>query len=382
MRRLFIGLITLALMVGAGDVFIQRSSGLEAATPLPSGCYTDASGLPVCGPNYPGPGGTPGPQATPTGGNCIGVSTPPAAGKIDYTCSTPGPQETASPTAVSPVVVASTYPYTIGCTTCSTVTPTPFPTPSPLATSTAGAPSAIWTTAAGNPQLSINFPTGGGGGSGAFPWALKQRLAVAKNSSSTTVAGTYGSTATSGDFLLAVIFFNCSTGSITLSTPAGWTSWGTTCNTTSSDAIQVFYKNSAGTETGISTTASSATVSDVYLYEFASARTPDKIATTNSGASSVNTITLPTLTTPTAGAGVIGICEIAPAAASTSPIVINHYGLGTWTWNSTNFNTGNGSVMVAYYQGTYASATFFYSACIPGGNYTQNGMSAITLSII
>lgn len=193
MKRLFTGLIGLALAISVFGALAERG-GLEAATPLPSGCYTDSSGLPVCGPNYPGPGGTPGPggvttvqatatacgappvvtnptpspivevpvcataspgpslplsvanggtgtaapaptssngctvsgtwpsqtfscptpgafsQATPAAGTCIGVSTPPAAGTVTYTCATPtiapSPTVTATACAASPTVGA------------------------------------------------------------------------------------------------------------------------------------------------------------------------------------------------------------------------------------------------------------------------------------
>jgi hypothetical protein len=71
-----------------------------------------ASGAP--GPT--GPTGPPGSSGTPAAGQCIGVSTPPAAGTISYNCPTPGPQSTPSPSiTVSPGPPAwtGTYPYTL-----------------------------------------------------------------------------------------------------------------------------------------------------------------------------------------------------------------------------------------------------------------------------
>jgi hypothetical protein len=104
MKRLFTGLIGLALAISVFGALAERG-GLEAATPLPSGCYTDASGLPVCGPNYPGPGGTPGPQSSVGAGTCIGVSTPPAPGTVSYICPTPypTPSSAAAPSASPPI---------------------------------------------------------------------------------------------------------------------------------------------------------------------------------------------------------------------------------------------------------------------------------------
>lgn len=102
LKRVFTGVIGLAVAVMVAGVLGDQMAGrvIAAGTP-PPGCFSDSSGLIVCGPNYAGPGGA----------------------------------------------------------------PTPFPTPSPISSSTAGPPSAKWTTGPGSaPQLSILFPTGGGGG--------------------------------------------------------------------------------------------------------------------------------------------------------------------------------------------------------------------------
>jgi hypothetical protein len=102
----------LTLVVGA-NVSGFGTAGIEAATPLPSGCYTDAQGLPVCGPNYPGPGGG---AANIVSGNCTSPRpSPPPTGAtaIDYTCPTPGPQATPSPSAGSNITISGSWPYTI-----------------------------------------------------------------------------------------------------------------------------------------------------------------------------------------------------------------------------------------------------------------------------
>lgn len=132
-------LLALVLMVGMtvtlnGHFTYVWDKVAVATTPTPVPCqfagYDQAGGLYntsiVCATPSTGPG-----AGTPAAGTCIGVATPPAAGTISYTCSTPGPQATPSPSATS--------------------------------TSTAGPPSAVWS-GSWPYTLQVKFPSGGGGG--------------------------------------------------------------------------------------------------------------------------------------------------------------------------------------------------------------------------
>ena len=101
MKRILFALI---MLLSGGLLFSSpHSSGVaQAATPLPSGCYTDSSGLPVCGPDYAGPGGggaanivpgtctSPSPVPSPTGGVAVNL-TPSCTVSGTWTFSTPNP---------------------------------------------------------------------------------------------------------------------------------------------------------------------------------------------------------------------------------------------------------------------------------------------------
>lgn len=82
MKRAVIALFALMVLAVIGSVRFHGSTA-QAATPLPSGCYTDSSGLPVCGPNYLPSGAVPLPsppiQVTTSGGAST-ISRLPAAG--------------------------------------------------------------------------------------------------------------------------------------------------------------------------------------------------------------------------------------------------------------------------------------------------------------
>ena len=149
MKRLFTVFCGVALALSIVGYFSQ-GSGLEAATPLPSGCYTDASGLPVCGPNYSPP---PGPPSTPAAGNCISVSTPPAVGTITNTCTpTPFPSVTSTACAAAPAFAASTLSIPAGCQ------PSPLPSPQVTSTACSASPGV-------GPGALISIPAGCGGAS-------------------------------------------------------------------------------------------------------------------------------------------------------------------------------------------------------------------------
>lgn len=117
----------LALVVGA-DVSGFGKSGLEAATPLPSGCYTDSSGLPVCGPNYQ-------PSINPSNLPSPVVSSTPCSASPGVSGTTilvpagcqpspvPSPQVTSTPCSAAPGVLGAVIEIPAGCSSSSTPAP-------------------------------------------------------------------------------------------------------------------------------------------------------------------------------------------------------------------------------------------------------------------
>ena len=145
MRRVFAGLVGLGLFLTL-VTFIGSKFTLVAIgqATLPPGCYSDSMGLAVCGPDYVGPGGTPGPQTNLVAGTCIQITptaSPPSSKIISVNgsgCTPPpfplsvalGGTGTAAPapTSSNGCTITGTWPsQTFGC-------PTPAPATSPQVT--------------------------------------------------------------------------------------------------------------------------------------------------------------------------------------------------------------------------------------------------------
>jgi len=169
MKRLFTALMGVALAASVVSYLTPRGS-LEAATPLPSGCYTDSSGLPVCGPNYPGPGGTPGPggvttvQATATACGAPPIVTNPTPSPIVEVpvCATasPGPSLPLSIANGGTGTAAPAPTSSNGCTVTGTWPSQTFACPTAGAAalpSTSASPPIVVATPAG--QVNISCPT-------------------------------------------------------------------------------------------------------------------------------------------------------------------------------------------------------------------------------
>lgn len=139
----------------------------------------------------------------------------------------------------------------------------------------------------------------------------------AKGTSGTTsVSATYAATATAGHLLIAVIFANA--GTITLT---GWTHVaGSPQLHTGSGHVALMYKLAAGTEGTITATATSATSMKIHIYEYQGNANPIALDGTPSGntsdPSTVTSKATPNITTLLNGSLVIA--AIAQSAAVTS----------------------------------------------------------------
>jgi hypothetical protein len=162
-------------LIGASLAFASfHAEQAQAQTLVP--CPTPGTNITITGTIMPqcviNGGATAGPQATPTGGNCIAISTPPAAGSIAYTCPTPYPTPTATSAngncTVSGLVI-----------TCTTPSAAPAPTAPFLGKLLADAntrhvwPMDVSTPAAGATPTacpsSVSIPDAIGGGATAVP---------------------------------------------------------------------------------------------------------------------------------------------------------------------------------------------------------------------
>jgi len=130
MKQVFIGVLAIALaLVALNGRF--TFTPVAAATAVPSCFFAgyDAGGGQInTGIVCVTPAASGAPQGTPAAGTCIGVSTPPAAGTIAYTCSTPYPTPTASATATACGGAVSASGLDISVPVCATSGPQSTPT--------------------------------------------------------------------------------------------------------------------------------------------------------------------------------------------------------------------------------------------------------------
>jgi hypothetical protein len=215
--------------------------------------------------------------------------------------------------------------------------------------------------------------TGGGscGGStaAAFPWALRQHANICGGYVTSTC--TFGTTPTSGDFLLALVAWDCAG---TITTPSGWSIVATaSCSGANSGAI-MYDKTSAGTESTVAFVESSGSGVAGSILDFSGSRTVDKTATVASGS---NFQLMPSLSSPTSGAGVIVLCSGLNASVG-YPLVWSLTGtLNDWAQSS--FSTGEYIVSAfAFWQNTVGTGTLYYPYCVEEGT---GGLAAISLSL-
>lgn len=265
--------------------------------------------------------------------------------------------------------------------TCATPSSGPNVLPSPTSTTTAGAPSLTVTSSPAANTLVAKFPAAGGT-SAAFPIPFRQAACYGFTKTS-PVTCALSATATSGDGLLALVGYDCTS---TITTPSGWSAGPTVCDSASHVALATYTKTSAGTETGISVGAATNGLS-VALFEFNGSHTIDK-NNTSTDSSGTDLDQFPALTSPTAGAGVIVISSgkenncLTPSVGSLLPADGS-----VWTQGSYMTQASAGIVQVVLlgmWQGTAGTNTLNY----PWASYPQIGSCGggdvvlMTLSVI